>query len=77
MTLTLEREDNHQGNKFQDNKNNENMIAAETSLTIIVTIGTKVMESTMEDMMVNMTIINLIVTIIDHPFLQEQKHKMN
>lgn len=61
MTLTLEREDNHQGSKFQDNKKNENMIAAETNHMIIVMIGTKVTENTME----NMTITNPIVIIID------------
>jgi len=61
----LEREDNHQGSKFQDNKKNENMIAAETNHMIIVMIGTKVTENTMEDTMGNMTITNPIVTIID------------
>ena len=73
MTLTLEREDNHQGSKFQDNRKNENMIVAETNLTIIVMIGTKVMESTMEGTMENMTIINLIAIIIDQSLLSGTK----
>ncbi len=73
----MEREDNHQENKFQDNKKNENMIVAETNLTIFVTIGTKVMESTMEDTMENMTIINLIAIIIDQSLLLgKKKHKI-